>query len=255
MTAPGSIYDGLLRAKQDGLIGHICASIHTDSADLKEIADDGKAEVILLGYNALNFTHRLDGIQACHDAGVGTIIMNPLSGGLIPQLGDQFGFLKRDPKESIAHAALRFVIGTPGVSAALPGIADIPMLEDCVAALDGGVPTLTEEDFTQIGSHLKSEFNTLCTSCSYCDRCPAEVPIVPLLGSYNQYLLGGTPKDVFTIYLIGRTPEDEFTGELDWTKPAKDAAKCTACGLCEPLCTQKLPIVERLREIASWTVE
>ena len=240
MIAPGGIYEGLLRAQQDGLIAHICTSAHVDGATMKEIVDDGKSESILLGYNALNFAYRRDGIKACQDANLGVIVMNPLGGGLIPDLGDQFGFLKQDPADSIVHAALRFVVGTPGVSAALPGIADIPMLEDCVAALDRGISMRTEEDFTRLGVNLKSELNTLCTSCTYCDHCPMDVPIVALVESYNQHLLGRPTQAVL----------DKIRN--DWGKDPKDAAKCTACGLCEPLCTQKLPIIERLREIAEW---
>ena len=239
MVAPGGIYDGLLRAQQGGLIEHICCSVHVDSADLADIVRDGRAEVITLGYNALNFAFRRDGLTACRDADVGIVVMNPLSGGLIPRLQNQFHFLKNSPDESIVHAALRFVIGSEGVTAALPGPADIAELEECVAAADR-METVTEEVYARIGAHLKRELNTLCTSCGYCEHCPAKLPIVKFLDIYNQYLLGDPPvKASTTLYNC-------------WDLTPADAAKCTACGLCEPLCTQRLPIIERLKEIAVW---
>ena len=35
-----------------------------------------------------------------------------------------------------------------------------------------------------------------------------------------------------------------------WSLPSGWADRCTACGRCEEACTQHLPIVERLKEIA-----
>ena len=36
----------------------------------------------------------------------------------------------------------------------------------------------------------------------------------------------------------------------DWGLPMAHAARCTACGTCESRCTQKLPIIERLKYLA-----
>jgi len=240
MVVPGGLYEGLLRAQQDGLIGHICSSVHMDSADMKPIIDDGRSEAILLGYNALNFAFRRKGLTDCHRAGLGTVAMNPLGGGIIPRSGEQFAFLKNSPEESIVHAALRFLIGHKEITAALPGPSTIAELEECVAAADLA-HTISEETFAHLAKHLKSELNTLCTSCAYCDKCPIDLPIVKFLDMYNQYLLGEDPKN-----MPGKL-------EATWGITPADAAKCTQCGICEPLCTQKLPIMERLKEIASWS--
>jgi len=240
MIAPGGIYDGLLRAQQDGLIEHICCSVHVASTEIKDIANDGRAEVITLGYNALNFAFRRAGLQACHDAGLGVVAMNPLSGGVIPRLSEQFDFLRSSPDESVVQAALRFVIGQEEISAALPGISSIAELEECVAAADHLYP-VTEETFAHLSKHLNSELNTLCTSCAYCDECPVDVPIPKLLDAYNYYLLGIKDGKALPGHLKG----------IWGLKPA-DAEACIKCGLCEVLCTQRLPIIERLQQIATW---
>jgi len=242
MTAPGGIYDGLVRAQQDGLIEHICTSVHVDSKEIGTIAADGRSEVITLGYNALNFAYRGEGLQTCKQAGVGVVVMNPLAGGLIPRQAEQFRFLKNLPEESIVQAALRFVLGNEAVSAALPGLGSIAELEECVSAVERAY-AVTEEMRTRIAGHLRQELNTLCTSCAYCEPCPAGVPIVKLLDGYNQHLLGMKPAHLSS-YL------DDF-----WDVFPEDAALCTQCGLCEPLCTQRLPIIERLREITTWSAE
>jgi predicted aldo/keto reductase-like oxidoreductase len=239
LVVPGGIYDGLRRAQQDGLIAHICCSVHMDGAELKDILADGRAEVVTLGYNALNFAYRRVGLQACHDKGLGVVAMNPLSGGVIPRLAEQFEFLKSGPEESVVQAALRFVMGHEEISAALPGPGSIAELEECVAATERVAP-VTEETFARLSEHLSSKLNTLCTSCAYCDECPADIPIPKFLDAYNQYLLNPEAKKARG-YLKGI-----------WTLKPADAEACIQCGLCEVLCTQRLPIIARLKEIAAW---
>ena len=190
MVAPGGIYDGIRRAKEEGLVEHICCSTHIDGKGLAEIVADGLVESVTLGYNALNFAYRRAGVKACHDAGLGVVIMNPLGGGMIPRHAEKFAFLKRDGEESIVKAALRFLIGQEEISAALPGPASIAELEECMAAADREY-TVSEEMLAALSGQLKDELNTLCTGCAYCEECPVDIPIPRLLDSYNEYLLEG----------------------------------------------------------------
>ena len=238
MIAPGGIYEGILRAKQDGLIEHICCSVHLEGEGVKQIVADGLVEAVILGYNALNFAFRRAGVKACHDAGLGVITMNPLGGGLIPRTGDAFSFLKQTPDESVVHAALRFLLGQKEVSCVLPGPSSIAELEECLAAADRAY-TFDESFLKAHAEQLKTELNSLCTSCGYCDECPVGIPIVKFLSTYNYYLLDGDLADLSPLI------------RANWEIAPSVAAKCTRCGLCESLCTQKLPIIQRLAEIGA----
>lgn len=236
MTAPGGIYEGILKAKEEGLVEHICCSTHIDGKGLAQIVSEGLVESVTLGYNALNFAYRREGVKACHRAGLGVVIMNPLGGGMIPRHADQFSFLKQSSQESTVQAALRFLIGQPEISAALPGPSNITELEECVSAADVQ-RSITEEMLAKISKQLGQELNTLCTGCAYCDECPVDVPIPRLMDSYNEYLLEGTYGKI----------ADRLKGH--WNLRPQNAAACIECGKCETLCTQKLPIMQRLREI------
>ena len=242
MIKPGGIYEGILRAKEEGLIEHICCSVHIDGEGLAKVVADGKVEAVTLGYNALNFAYRRAGVTACYDAGLGIVVMNPLGGGTIPQNEEKFSFLKRNPQESMVHAALRFLIGQKEITVALPGPATMAELEECVAAADREYE-VTEEMLHALSGQLKSELNTLCTGCAYCDSCPEGIPVPQLIEAYNNFFL----KDDF----------DQVKSRLKyhWGISPELARKCTRCGVCEPLCTQKLPIIERLAEIAKIEVD
>jgi predicted aldo/keto reductase-like oxidoreductase len=238
MTAPGGIYDGIRRAKEEGLVEHICCSAHIDGKGLAVIAAEGLVESVTLGYNALNFGYRREGVKACHDAGLGVVTMNPLGGGMIPRHAELFAFLKSAPGETLVQAALRLIIGQKEISAALPGPSSIAELEECVSAADRE-QAVTEELLAELSKKLGQELNTLCTGCSYCDECPADIPVPMLMESYNEYILTGSAAAV--------------TARLrdHWGVTADRAAACVRCGQCETLCTQKLPVMRRLADIAA----
>jgi len=237
MIAPGGIYEGMLRAKEEGLIEHICLSTHLDGGDIEKIVHDGRFESVILGYNAINFAFRRAGVKACYDAGLGVMAMNPLGGGTIPQYEDVLSFLKSAPDETIVHAALRFLLGQKEVSCALPGVGTIAELEECVSAAYRRVE-IGEAYFDELKTRFQS--NSLCTSCAYCMPCPVGVPIVQLLTAYNEYLVRDDREKMLE-FIKGH-----------WTISAAEAGNCTGCGACEGLCTQKLPIMERLGHIADW---
>ena len=236
MIKPNGILDGICKAKEEGLIEHICCTTHIDSLGLSEIVADGLVESVTLGYNAINFAYRREGLKTCYKAGLGVIIMNPLGGGVIPRHAEMFSFIKSNSDESVVKAALRFLIGQREISVALPGPSCIVELEECVAAADKEY-VVTEEMLTTLSGKLRSELDMLCTGCAYCNVCPQNIPIPQMMDAYNAYLLEGG---------FGKVRERLL---YYWGINAKLAGRCIKCGKCQERCTQKLPIIERLESI------
>ena len=117
---PGGQYEGLLRAKEEGLIRHIVCSTHLPGNEISEIVDDGKVEGVLLGVNAINFPYRWAGVRRAAEKGLGVVAMNPLAGGLIPRNEERFAFLA-EAGESATRAARRFLAGSPEITVTLVG--------------------------------------------------------------------------------------------------------------------------------------
>jgi len=63
-----------------------------------------------------------------------------------------------------------------------------------------------------------------------------DIDIPKFMDAYNEKLLGSD--------MLSRL-------KWHWNESVDNAAKCIACGKCEALCTQHLPIIERLKEIAA----
>lgn len=233
-----SIYRFFEEAKLQGLIKNIVFSSHMEGNDIEKVVQSGKFKGMLIGYNALNYRFRQSGIEAAHKAGMGVVVMNPLGGGLIPGNPKAFSYLTEDNGLTVPQAALRFVASHKEITITLAGCTTKAHIDDAVKAVEN----LDEKPAKEIVAKFEREgiaLNDLCTGCGYCKGCPMDIEIPKFLDSYNQKLLTGKVSAI----------KDRLSGH--WGITSEPAATCIACGKCEQQCTQHLPIIERLKEIAA----
>ena len=234
------VYKEFEKLKEEGLIKHICVSSHMDGADIAKMLEDyPHFEGILLGYSAMNFAYREKGVEAAAKRKMGVVVMNPLGGGIIPENPDRFGFLKTQKDETVVEAALRFLINDPRITLPLVGVANAIQLKEAVKAVEG-FTNIPEQRIEELRKELSNSMNSLCTNCGYCAGCPMDVPIPKLMDAYNHFILKGSS-------------EKALVDRLHWhwgINQGDDALNsCSDCGRCEELCTQKLPITTRIKEI------
>ena len=233
--------DGVLEAfrkmKDEGLIRHICVSSHLIGDQIKELLMEELFEGVLLGYSAYNFNVRRKAFDAIAERNLGCVVMNPLGGGLIPQNPGIFDFVKTHADETVAEGALRFLFSHERISSVLVGFETIQQVREAVKAVEGFHP-ISEAEIERMKKSLGDAFTDLCTGCQYCDSCPEDIQIPKLMEAYNHKRLKGTDQA-----LLQRLA-------WHWNVPSSEAGKCTECGQCEELCTQHLPIISRMAEIA-----
>jgi predicted aldo/keto reductase-like oxidoreductase len=226
------------KLKEEGLIHHICVSSHLIGDQIKELLREELFEGVLFGYSAYNFSIRQKAFDTIARRRLGCVVMNPLGGGIIPQNPAIFDFLKVRPDQSVVEAALHFVFAHKRITTALVGFGNLQEVREALQA---------EQSYTGVGdAHREAikeaigdAFLDLCTGCQYCDHCPEKIPIPKLMDAYNHLKLYGT--------------RDKALERLKWhwNIPPSVAANCTECGQCEEACTQHLPIIQRLKEIAA----
>lgn len=156
---------------------------------------------------------------------------------MIPQNPENFAYLAEGTGLTVPQAALRFVASHKEITVTLAGCTTKAHVDDAVKAVE----SLVEKPADEIVKEYEGKgvsFNNLCTGCAYCKGCPKNIPIPKFMDAYNQKILTGK--------------KDAIMDRLDnhWDIPASQAAECIACGKCEKACTQHLPIIERLKEIA-----
>ncbi len=227
------------RLRDEGLARHICVSAHMTGPEIARLLADYPFAGVLLGYSAMNFAYREEGVEAAARLGRGVVVMNPLGGGLIPQHPERFGFVRTRSGETVVEGALRFLAGDPRITCVLVGLSKEAELREAVGAIEG-CGTLTDERRAAIRAGLREAFDRLCTVCGYCRPCPEGLEVPQLMDAYNQFVLGGEPEAIGARL---RWHWGRDTARMD------ELARCTECGTCESRCTQRLPVVQRIREI------
>lgn len=227
------------KARDRGLIKHICTSFHDDNEALAKIVDTGYVESITLQYNMLDRSLE-EGIAHAHQKGLGVVVMGPVAGG---RLGAQAEPIKAMVPgiERLPDLALRFVLSNPNVSIALSGMSTMQQVEENVETA-AGQAALSPEDLKAIHrqlAKLQKMADLYCTGCNYCIPCPNEVNIPRIFGIYNQARVYGLWDHAKRRYrnLRGTAPKNGM---------AADA--CTECAECEEKCPQNIPIREQLKE-------
>ena len=228
------------RLKDEGLIKHISISTHATGDEIEKILSDYPFDSVLLGYSAMNFAYRQQGLDAAVKQNCAVAVMNPLGGGLIAENPDKFSFLKTKKEETVVEAAIRFLLNDKRINIVLAGFSTISQIDEAIKAADGFEP-LKEKDIKRITEGIDQTFNKLCTGCRYCDVCPQKIDVPKIMDAYNHLMLGKSDR-VFLERL-----QMHWGYEID-----KDfLSECTACAKCQDKCTQKLPVCKQIAAVRS----
>ncbi|MBD3307847.1 aldo/keto reductase [candidate division KSB3 bacterium] len=231
----GGAVEAILKAKEEGLIRHAVFSTHMPGADIRKVIEEGYFEGVTLGYSAINFAYREEGLQAAAARNMGVVVMNPLGGGTILSNQETFDFIKVRPEQTILEAALHFLLSEDKITVALVGFRNDHDVDEAVDAVESYRPYIPEE-IHNIRSRVQGDFNNLCTSCMYCNVCPEDIRVWMFMEAYNHLLLKSN---------------DTATNRLKfhWGAKIEELERCTECRQCEEACTQHLPILERFAEL------
>ncbi len=231
-----------LKAKEEGLVGHVCVSTHMTGPEIARLVEDHpEIEGLTLGTCAINFPYRIQGVEAARRLRRGVVAMNPLGGGLIPRHPDKFDFIRAPGDPDVVTAALRFLVSDPAITSALVGFSSVAHVEAAARALENFTPH-SPEHLEHIRRRIEKDFNEMCTGCGYCLPCPQGIPIPRYMDIHNLMQLKAGDDDIRTRF------------KYHWDMTPDKAAECIECGQCEARCTQHLPIIDRLKKVAAFKI-
>ena len=217
ITAKDGAYDGLVKAREEGLIRHTGITSH--SLDLLERAlDDDLFETIMVCFSFLEPAAKEKVIPKARAKNVGILVMKPLSGGVI----------------EAAAPALKWSFGHPG-TLVLAGVESRDLIDQNWIIYQGSWE-MTKDDRETIDAVSREFDKKFCRRCDYCLPCPSDIPIQFVLGA-RTFLKRMGP---------GALKVNIFSSL--WEK----AENCQECGQCVTRCPYKLPIPELIKANVEW---
>ncbi|MBR3349357.1 MAG: 4Fe-4S dicluster domain-containing protein, partial [Solobacterium sp.] len=166
----------------------------------------------------------------------------PVKGGALAKPDEEIEKLMKvkNPDLSPASWAIRFAAGLDGVLVVLSGMSSLEQMKDNLSYMKDFKPMDKGEMevLSKIQTILGASKAIPCTACSYCTKgCPKEIPIPDIFKASNLRLSLGQLETSQNAY-------------QEIIKKGNGADACIACGQCESVCPQHLPIIKLLKETA-----
>lgn len=213
---------------------------------LTECLATGWFDAIQPPYSAASGPELQQLIAQAHAQDVGVIAMKTLLGG--PEKAQSnaaaMAHLQEHLSEgtTVVQACLKYVLSTPGMTAAVPAIGNVQMLEEDVAAANQ-VPNPPEDELQEEQPENEEQAALrrfareigACAMCGTCQQhCPQNLPIPDIL-RYRMYYEGyGERSSARRLY--AKLPSE------------RTVAACLNCGTCEQVCPNGIRVAEHLQQ-------
>lgn len=237
------LLDFLDAAVADGRIRYTGFSTHDGTELFKDVVDSYNWDMCLIQYNYLdeNIQAGSEGLKYAARRNMGIAIMEPLKGGVLgkytpPEVNKIWENVPE--KRTPAEWAFRYLWNHPEISTVLSGMNDMKHLVENLFTAEEGLPDSLSPEEIRIMDEVKEAYQNkievACTACGYCMPCPNGVNIPECFNYLNQASMLNDASNIHSQYHFMLNDEEK-------------ADNCLGCGVCEELCTQKLPIRDKMK--------
>lgn len=245
-------FNWLLDKKEKGLVKYAGFSFHDNAGLLDEVlAKHPEMEFVQLQINYLDWESQWIQSRKCYEVCVKhnkpVIVMEPVKGGTLARIpaGAEKLFRDAEPKMSVPSWAIRFAASLPNVMMVLSGMSTLEQVRDNTSYMEDFKPlTDKERDLCfKVAGVINEQIAIPCTGCSYCtEGCPQRIAIPQYFSLYNEVMREDMEQKGWTA---------SFSNYNTLAQKSGRASDCVACGQCEGICPQHLPIINNLKQVSA----
>ena len=230
-------YDFIKQKQKEGKIKYIGFSFHGTVDDLRKIVSAHKWDFAQIQMNYLDWENQnaKAQYQTLEDAGVPTIVMEPVRGGKLALVNSEIKgiFKSKKPDMSVASWAMGFVASHKNIISILSGMNSEEQMLDNLSTLTDFKAFGDDEYSTcfKAASILNKSEVIGCTGCDYCQPCPKGIKISSFFSLYNSVVSGDVNIQQ------GREVYDSF---------AVNPTACAWCNKCKNHCPQSISVPDVL---------
>jgi predicted aldo/keto reductase-like oxidoreductase len=218
--AGDELKDGLLSMKKKGKAKWVGFACHNNQPEvLSKAIEMGYFDVVLLAYSAANKDQLDPIIEKMDKVGMGLVVMKSVRG------------LPRGASLADEETPIKAILSNPKVDSLVRGFNTAEMVDEYIKWSLTKTANYCPDDEKRITAMMAG---VACTMCGNCGVCPRNVAVTDIL-RYEYYAQDGQ-LDV---------ARDKYAA----LSPCSKATNCDLCGLCEQVCSNDLPIRERLKEV------
>lgn len=242
MAVENGTVDFLVEQQKLGRIRRLGFSFHDSYEAFERILTAREWDFCQIQFNYMDVDTQagMKGYELAERMGVPLIVMEPVKGGSLATLSEDITarFAAVHPEWSTASWAMRWVASQPNCRIILSGMSDENQVADNLRTFSEFTP-LTEREMKtvdEVREAIRAKVFVGCTGCNYCMPCPFGVDIPRNFRRMNEFAMYNNEARLKSGYA-----EIEEGARAD---------ACRQCGKCERACPQRLPIRQKLREIA-----
>lgn len=230
-------YNFIKQKQKEGKIKYIGFSFHGTVDDLRKIVSAHKWDFAQIQMNYLDWENQnaKAQYQTLEDAGVPTIVMEPVRGGKLALVNSEIKgiFKSKKPDMSVASWAMGFVASHKNIITILSGMNSVQQMLDNLSTLTD-FKAFGDDEYSicfKAASILNKSEVIGCTGCDYCQPCPKGIKISSFFSLYNSVVSGDVNIQQ------GREVYDSF---------AVNPTACAWCNKCKNHCPQSISVPDVL---------
>lgn len=230
-------YDFIKQKQKERKIKYIGFSFHGTVDDLRRIVSALDWDFAQIQMNYLDWENQnaKAQYQTLEDAGIPTIVMEPVRGGKLALVNNEIKdiFKSKKPDMSVASWAMGFVASHKNIISILSGMNSEEQMLDNLSTLTDFKAFGDDEYSTcfKAASILNKSEVIGCTGCDYCQPCPKGIKISFFFSLYNSVVSGDVNIQQ------GREVYDSF---------AVNPTACAWCNKCKNHCPQSISVPDVL---------